>query len=94
MAIAAELEASGAAVKTLVQVHERPASGILHVADEERVDLIALTTHGRGFVSRLMVGSVADTVARGAAVPVLVYRPEDVQPESAGHENGNLAALS
>ncbi len=94
VAIAAELEASGAAVKTLVEVHERPASGILHVADEEHVDLIALTTHGRGFVSRLIMGSVADEVVRGATVPVLVYRPEHARPESAAHERGDVAALS
>lgn len=91
--IAAELEASESVVKTLVLVHERPASGILHVADEERVDLIALTTHGRGFVSRLLLGSVADEVVRGARVPVLVYRPEDARHESAAHERGDLAAL-
>ena len=90
---AAELEASGAVVKTLVQVHERPAAAILQFADEEHVDLIALTTHGRGFVSRLMVGSVADEVVRGATVPLLVYRPEHARPESAAHERDDVVAL-
>jgi nucleotide-binding universal stress UspA family protein len=28
-------------------------------------------------VARLLVGSVADKVVRGASVPVLVYRPQE-----------------
>ena len=94
VSIAAELETSEAVVTTLVLVRERPASGILHRADEQRVDLIALTTHGRGFVSRLLLGSVADEVIRGATVPVLVYQPEGARPESSAHESGDLAARS
>ena len=39
------------------------------------VDLIALATQGRGGLKRLLVGSVADKVLRGATTPVLVYRP-------------------
>ena len=33
--------------------------------------------HGRGGLKRLLLGSVADKVLRGAATPVLVYRPVD-----------------
>lgn len=93
MDVAVELEASGALVKTRVLVHARPASGILQVANEDRVDLIALTTSGRGFVSRLLMGSVADEVVRGATMPVLVYRPEDARSESAWHESDVVVAL-
>jgi nucleotide-binding universal stress UspA family protein len=39
------------------------------------VDLIAIATHGRGVAGRLLVGSVADKVLRGATVPVLIHRP-------------------
>lgn len=38
-------------------------------------DLIVLTTHGRGGLGRVVLGSVADKVVRGAASPVLLYRP-------------------
>ena len=37
--------------------------------------LIALATHGRGGLKRLVLGSVADKVLRGADTAVLVYRP-------------------
>jgi len=37
--------------------------------------LIALATHGAGGLERLMVGSVADKVIRGATTPVLIVRP-------------------
>lgn len=38
-------------------------------------DTVALTTHGAGGLRRLLLGSVADKVVRGADVPVLVWRP-------------------
>jgi nucleotide-binding universal stress UspA family protein len=40
-------------------------------------DLIALATNGRGGLKRLILGSVADKVLRGADTPVLMYRPAD-----------------
>jgi nucleotide-binding universal stress UspA family protein len=56
-----------------------PTSGqageaILDLAGEEDVDLIAMSTSGRGGVARLLLGSVADKVIRGAPCPVLLYR--------------------
>jgi nucleotide-binding universal stress UspA family protein len=38
------------------------------------VELIVMTTHGRGGISRAWVGSVADALVRRAAVPVLLIR--------------------
>ena len=37
--------------------------------------MIALTTHGRSGVSRLLLGSVAEAVVRESGCPVLVVRP-------------------
>ena len=51
------------------------ATCILDVATRERVDLIALTTHGQGTLSRLVFGSVTDKVLRGASAPVLIRKP-------------------
>ncbi|MEX2282708.1 MAG: universal stress protein [Gemmatimonadota bacterium] len=51
------------------------AEAILDYAERNHNDLIAMTTHGRGGAARLMLGSVADKVMRGAEVPVLLYRP-------------------
>lgn len=48
---------------------------ILDYAEGENVDLIAMTTHGRSGLSRLVVGSVAEEIVRRARVPVLLVRP-------------------
>jgi nucleotide-binding universal stress UspA family protein len=57
-----------------------PAEEILRVAAEQGVDLIAMTTHGRGAFGRWVFGSVADRVARSSPVPVLLVRPSEGEP--------------
>ena len=49
---------------------------ILHELDEHPADLVVLGTHGRGGADRLMLGSVASTVARKAPCSVLLISPE------------------
>jgi len=43
--------------------------------NEHPVDLMVMSTHGRGPISRFWLGSVADYVIRHASVPVLLNRP-------------------
>ena len=88
---AAELRESGARVETLVLMHPRPAQAILDAADEHQADSIALSTHGRGGVERLVLGSVADELIRRAKVPVLVHRPELVGELRPGEAHADLA---
>jgi nucleotide-binding universal stress UspA family protein len=57
-------------------VAERVASAILDAARKQHVGLIAIATHGRSGLARLLLGSVADKVVRGATLPVLLYRPQ------------------
>jgi nucleotide-binding universal stress UspA family protein len=73
-AVAGRLRAGGAVVQTRVHFAEQPAHAILDEAAAVGADLIALETHGRGGLSRLLLGSVADKVVRGSSVPVLVCR--------------------
>jgi K+-sensing histidine kinase KdpD len=49
-----------------------PAEEILRYAGRQPIDLIVVGTHGRTGVSRVLLGSVAERVARGARCPVLV----------------------
>jgi nucleotide-binding universal stress UspA family protein len=42
-------------------------------------DLIAMTTHGRGGLERLVFGSVADAVLRNAPCPVLLVRVSETR---------------
>jgi nucleotide-binding universal stress UspA family protein len=48
---------------------------LIDLAEPERVGLMVVATHGLGGVRRMVLGSVADKVVRGANVPVLVVRP-------------------
>jgi nucleotide-binding universal stress UspA family protein len=50
----------------------RPAEEILAYVDEEDVDQIVLGSHGRKGVERVLLGSVAEHVARDAHVPVTI----------------------
>ncbi len=52
-------------------VEESPADAILDVAEQEKVGLIIMTTHGRGGLKRWLMGSVAEKVVRHAPCPVL-----------------------
>lgn len=49
-----------------------PAAEIVRHAREERCDLLVLGTHGRSGVARVVLGSVAERVARQSPCPVLV----------------------
>jgi nucleotide-binding universal stress UspA family protein len=74
--IAQRLRSQGAHVNTRV-VLGPPAAAILEYAGSHGVDLVALETHGRGGLARLLLGSVADKIVRGAGIPVLLHRPEN-----------------
>lgn len=58
-------------VESLV-VEGAPANEIVRVAKEHHVDLIVIGSHGRGGLSRAILGSVADRVMRTAHCPVMV----------------------
>lgn len=58
--------------------HGSATGGILLEAKRGGVDLIAMATHGRGGLRRLLLGSVAENVLRSAPVPVLLFRPQGV----------------
>ena len=45
---------------------------IIDCAENERIDLIVISSHGRSGLSRMLIGSVTDKVLRGASCPVLV----------------------
>jgi nucleotide-binding universal stress UspA family protein len=49
-----------------------PAQLIVSAAHEQRADLVVMSTHGRSGFDRLVYGSVAEAVMRGAHVPVLL----------------------
>jgi nucleotide-binding universal stress UspA family protein len=53
------------------------AAAIVDYAGQHAIDLIVMGTHGRGAISHLLMGSVAERVVRTAGCPVLtVHHPE------------------
>ena len=72
-AIAATPLFEGLQVLTTVRSGEAPQE-IITPARELKADVIAMTTHGRTGLKRLLFGSVAEAVLRMADVPVFMLR--------------------
>lgn len=51
-----------------------PGESIVAAAEAERVDMVLVGAHKRGLLSRLVIGSVSEYVARHATCPVLIVR--------------------
>jgi nucleotide-binding universal stress UspA family protein len=73
--LAERLRAEGLRARARLVVSRHAEEAILQEATAPGSRLITLATHGRGGVPRMVLGSVADKVVRGASCPVLVYRP-------------------
>ncbi|MBS0262855.1 MAG: universal stress protein [Planctomycetes bacterium] len=51
--------------------HGPPHTEVIDFADDNRIDLIVMGTHGRGVAMHLLLGSVAEKVIRRSPCPVL-----------------------
>lgn len=60
-------------VKTSVW-YGAPARSVIDAAEAQKADLIVMTSHGRSGISRLIMGSVAESVLRGTTTPILLLR--------------------
>ncbi|MFC6976692.1 universal stress protein [Halomicroarcula sp. GCM10025709] len=69
----AEAADHGCEITTAIEIG-RPARSILDYADEHDIEHILMGSHGREGVSRLVLGSVAERVVRGAPIPVTIVR--------------------
>jgi nucleotide-binding universal stress UspA family protein len=76
--IAGELRRDGASVTTDIVIAENVASAIRDFAAREKADLIAIATHGRGGLARMLRGSVADAIMHSGRMSMLVLKPDNV----------------
>ena len=53
-----------------------PGESIVSYADENGFGLIALVTHGRSGLGRLVFGSVTDFVVRRSGLPIMLIKPK------------------
>ena len=80
----------GVSVDARVEASQQVAWSIVTFAKRNDVDVIAMSTHGRG-MARLLLGSIADKVLRSAGLPVLLRRPVDVRGRSVLADDGAVA---
>ena len=70
-----DLKSRGLTVRTTV-LRGTPGPALLDFARRTPNNLIAMTTHGRSGMSRMLMGSVTDALIRASDDPVLVIRPQ------------------
>ena len=68
-----DLVGQGFTVHTALAMGD-PATELIRVAEDQAVDLIAMSTHGHRFLSDLLHGTTADRVRHLVKVPVLLLR--------------------
>ncbi len=69
---------AGVECSTLSLVSDSPWEAIINVAEDHNCDLIFMLKHSRGSLSSLLLGSETYRVLTHSSIPVLVYRPADV----------------
>jgi nucleotide-binding universal stress UspA family protein len=74
------LKEAGAVVCDVMEEEEGVSESICADVVKKGVDLIVLSSHGRGAVARFWLGSIADKLVRTAPVPVLLARPPEHPP--------------
>jgi nucleotide-binding universal stress UspA family protein len=93
--IAGRLRRNGLIVTTDIVIGENVAHAIGDFASREKADLIAIATHGRGGLARMLRGSVADAIMHSGRMSMLVFKPENVaENEQAPKVDGDLAAAA
>jgi universal stress protein A len=73
--IRGDLVARGLTVSTKLAMGD-PATELIKTAEEQKVDLIAMSTHGHRFLSDIVLGATADKVRHLVKVPVLLLRAQ------------------
>ncbi|HVS61291.1 MAG TPA: universal stress protein [Gemmatimonadaceae bacterium] len=92
--IAGRLRRNGVPVTTDIVISQNVPNAIGDFAGRERADLIAIATHGRGGLARMIRGSVADAVMHSARMSMLVFKPDSVaEMETSPSEDGVRADL-
>lgn len=73
-ALTAELIQLGFQVEVVVSFGE-PITQIEHYIGTHDVDLVAMSTHGRSGLGRMLFGSVAQELLQQLSLPILLLRP-------------------
>jgi nucleotide-binding universal stress UspA family protein len=88
--VATRIKEAGAIQLATATLAGAPAAALAEYVREVGVDLVVMTTHGRGGLQRAWLGSVADRLVRSLETPVLLVRPHQ---ESAERSEPPLAEI-
>jgi len=70
-----KLEDEGYEVKTVIRFNAHPGKAILKYIDGAEVDMVAMATHGRSGIGRLLHGSTAEYLSHHLSLPIMMMRP-------------------
>jgi nucleotide-binding universal stress UspA family protein len=79
--LATRLRAAGANLSDPLVLHGDVAGAIHQFVADKNVDLVVMTTHARGPVARMWLGSVADQFIRELASPLFLIHPSDTKAD-------------
>ncbi len=68
-------DGAGVPLALEVLVSPRPAAGVLDHVEESGADFVAMASHARHGLARVVIGSIADKVIRGSHTPVMIVHP-------------------
>ncbi len=74
--VAQALRAKGLQVDVVVLQGTPAGEVIMSYASKNKVNLVAIATHGHSGLGRIVFGSVADFVLRQSGLPILVIKPK------------------
>jgi nucleotide-binding universal stress UspA family protein len=80
-ALVKKLTAAGGASVSSALVDGPMVDALCEYATTTKADLVVMTTHGRGALSRFWLGSVTDGLVRRLTVPLLLVRPQEDEDE-------------
>lgn len=69
-----KLNKNNLSTRSVLLQGKEPAEAILTLASQEGCDLIAMATHGHGFVKDVILGSVADQLRHKTTIPILMIK--------------------
>ena len=90
--IAGNLRRNGVPVTTDIVISDNIAGAIGDFAGREKADLIAIATHGRGGLNRMLRGSVADAVLHSTRMSMLVFKPDKIAAKEASPSEDGVRA--
>ena len=70
------LQSDQITIKCKISVSENPADEIIKAEEEVNADLVAMSTHGRSGLAKMLIGSVTEQVLREAQIDILAIPPQ------------------